>query len=93
MVQEGLHRARPHGRAGVPSRRHGLPCPRQDQCQFEPGEVRVMCVEAQPMFQSTLHWRLVDAATGPIDEGHVTLDELAKRAPWDYGHPESSSAK
>jgi hypothetical protein len=52
---------------------------------FEPGEVRVMCVEAQPMFRSTLHWRLVDAATGPIDEGHVTLDELAKRAPWDYG--------
>lgn len=63
----------------------------QQQCEFEPGEVRVICVEAQPMFQSTLHWRLVDAATGPIDEGYVTLDELAKRAPWDYGQLEPSS--
>ena len=65
----------------------------QAQCKFEPGEVRVMCVEAQPMLQSTLHWRLVDAATGPIDEGHVTLDELARRNPWDYGPIESSSDK
>jgi hypothetical protein len=65
----------------------------QEKCQFEPGEVRLICVEAQPMFQSTLHWRLVDAATGPIDEGHVTLDELAQRAPWDYGPLEQSSSK
>lgn len=65
----------------------------QEQCQFEPGEVRVICVEAQPMFQSTLYWRLIDAATGPIDEGYVTLDELAKRAPWDYGLAEPSGAK
>jgi len=63
----------------------------QEQCQFEPGEVRVICVEAQPMFQSTLHWRLVDAATGPIEEGYVTLDELAERAPWDYGPLERSN--
>lgn len=57
----------------------------QQQCQFEPGELRVICVEAQPLLGSTLHWRIVDANTGQIEEGHVELDELVGRKPWDYG--------
>ena len=57
----------------------------QSQCNFEPGELRIVAVEAQPILGSSLHWRLVDAATGTIAEGHAELADLAKRQPWDLG--------
>jgi hypothetical protein len=57
----------------------------QEQCDFEDGEVRAIMVESQPLFGSTLHWRIVDAKRGVLEEGWVRLDELARRAPWDYG--------
>jgi hypothetical protein len=57
----------------------------QSQCHFEPGELRAGCVEAQPLFGSTLHWRIVDANQGQLAEGYAELSELAKRAPWDCG--------
>lgn len=57
----------------------------QEQCGFEEGELRVICVESQPILGSTLHWRVVDARTGLLDEGQVELSDLAKRKPWDCG--------
>jgi hypothetical protein len=57
----------------------------QPQCRFEEGEVRVICVEAQPLLGSSLHWRIVDAARGLLDEGWVDLGTLAARRPWDCG--------
>jgi hypothetical protein len=57
----------------------------QRQCGFEEGELRVICVEAQPILGSTLHWRIVDAARGTLDEGHAELSDLARRKPWDVG--------
>ncbi|MFP6617330.1 MAG: DUF3556 domain-containing protein, partial [Candidatus Hydrogenedentota bacterium] len=57
----------------------------QDQVGFEEGDVRVVSVEAQPLFGSKLHWRINDAKTGLIEEGYVELAELAKRKPWDVG--------
>jgi hypothetical protein len=57
----------------------------QSQCHFEPGELRVVCVEAQPLFGSTLHWRIVDANLGQLAEGYAKLSELAHRTPWDCG--------
>jgi hypothetical protein len=57
----------------------------QQQCDFDDGELRVICVEAQPILGSTLHWRIVDGRRGLIAEGHVELSELMKRKPWDYG--------
>ncbi len=57
----------------------------QRQCRFEDGELRVICVEAQPILGSTLHWRIVDAERGVLEEGHAELSELAARKPWDYG--------
>ncbi len=57
----------------------------QEQCHFEDGELRAIMVESQPLLGSTLHWRIVDAERGLLEEGHVALDELARRAPWDYG--------
>jgi cation diffusion facilitator CzcD-associated flavoprotein CzcO len=48
-------------------------------------ELRVICVEAQQILGSTLHWRIVDANRGVLEEGHAELSDLAKRKPWDYG--------
>jgi len=45
----------------------------------------VICVEAQPILGSTLHWRIVDAKRGVLEEGYAELSDLAKRKPWDYG--------
>jgi len=57
----------------------------QAQCNFDEGELRVICVEAQPILGSTLHWRVVDAKRGILAEGEAELSDLAKRKPWDYG--------
>jgi hypothetical protein len=57
----------------------------QKQCTFEEGELRVICFEAQPLFGSTLHWRVNDACTGKLEEGYLSLDELVARKPWDCG--------
>jgi Transmembrane protein of unknown function (DUF3556) len=57
----------------------------QKQCHFEDGEVRAICVEAQPILGSTLHWRIVDAKRGVLEEGYARLSDLARRKPWDYG--------
>ena len=57
----------------------------QAECGFEDGELRAIMVESQPLLGNTLHWRVVDAKRGVLEQGHVSLDELAKRAPWDYG--------
>lgn len=57
----------------------------REQCGFEDGELRVICVEAQPILGSTLHWRIVDGKRGVLAEGHAALSELARRKPWDVG--------
>lgn len=57
----------------------------QAQCGFEEGELRVICVEAQPLFGSTLHYRINDAACGQLEEGYLDIRELALRRPWDFG--------
>jgi hypothetical protein len=57
----------------------------QDQCDFDEGELRVICVESQPILGSSLHWRINDARRGRMAEGHAELSDLAKRQPWDYG--------
>jgi hypothetical protein len=57
----------------------------QEQCDFDEGELRAIMVESQPLLDHRLHWRVVDAKRGRLAEGYVSLDELARRAPWDYG--------
>lgn len=54
----------------------------QEQCGFEPGELRCIFVESQPLGQHTLAWRIVDAVTGPIESGSVDVRELRCRQPW-----------
>jgi hypothetical protein len=57
----------------------------REQCGFEEGELRVICVEAQPILGSTLHWRVVDGKRGQLAEGRAELSDLARRKPWDVG--------
>ncbi len=54
----------------------------QAQCGFSPGELRCIFVESQPLFGSSLHWRIHDASTGLMEQGHAPVDELRERAPW-----------
>ena len=39
----------------------------QKRCHFEPGEVRVVLIDAQPIQTQTQRYRLVDAATGEFE--------------------------
>jgi len=64
---------------------HRLLAAIQEQCGFAEGDVRVITVESQPLHRRTLHWRLYDAKRGLLAEGEAHLDDLARRAPWDYG--------
>jgi hypothetical protein len=54
----------------------------QAQCAFEPGELRCIFVEAQPLGGSTQHWRIVDASSGSISEGQLEVKDLLARQPW-----------
>jgi hypothetical protein len=52
------------------------------QCGFEPGELRCIFIESQPLGRDTMHWRIADAATGQLDEGHVRVSGLRAVQPW-----------
>lgn len=54
----------------------------QAQCGFEEGELRCIMVEAQPLGGSSLHYRVMDAKTGLLEEGEADVNELRKRQPW-----------
>jgi Transmembrane protein of unknown function (DUF3556) len=54
----------------------------QAQCGFDAGELRCVFVESQPLGQSSLAYRVVDAKTGVIEAGHVAIADLRARQPW-----------
>ena len=54
----------------------------QTQCGFEPGELRCIFVESQPLFQGTLGYRIHDAKTGLREAGKLEVRDLLKRQPW-----------
>jgi hypothetical protein len=54
----------------------------QGQCGFEAGELRVIMVESQPLGRGSLHYRIHDAKTGPLESGEVDVDELRDQQPW-----------
>jgi hypothetical protein len=55
----------------------------QQRCRFEPGEVRVVLLDAQPIHKQTQEYRLVDAATGEFESGIVEVADMVTRQPWD----------
>jgi Transmembrane protein of unknown function (DUF3556) len=54
----------------------------QERCHFEPGEVRVVLLDAQPIHQQTQAYRLVDAATGEFEHGLIKVADMVTRQPW-----------
>lgn len=54
----------------------------QKRCHFEPGEVRIVMLDAQPIHRQTQQYRLVDAATGEFERGHVKVKDMVTRQPW-----------
>ncbi|QIS03185.1 DUF3556 domain-containing protein [Nocardia brasiliensis] len=59
----------------------------QQRCHFEPGEVRVVLLDAQPIHRGTQAYRLVDAATGEFERGVVRVADMVTRQPWDDDVP------
>lgn len=55
----------------------------QRRCGFEPGEVRVLLIDAQPIHRQRQQYRLVDAATGEFERGYVLVADMVTRQPWD----------
>ncbi len=59
----------------------------QERCRFEPGEVRAVLLESQPMGQPTQAYRLVDAALGTFQRGTVLVTDMLERQPWSDSIP------
>jgi hypothetical protein len=54
----------------------------QGRCGFEPGDVRVVILDAQPIHIQRQEYRLVDAATGEFERGYVDVDDMVTTQPW-----------
>ena len=54
----------------------------QQRCGFEPGDVRVVILDAQPIHIQRQEYRLVDAAAGEFERGYVDVDDMVTSQPW-----------
>ena len=54
----------------------------QRRCHFDDGEVRVVILESQPFHRLRQAYRIVDAKSGLIEEGHIDVHDLLTRPPW-----------
>lgn len=52
------------------------------RCRFEPGEVRIVMIDGQPIQRQRQQYRLVDAATGEFERGTFGIADLVSRQPW-----------
>lgn len=59
----------------------------QHRCQFEPGQLRVIMLESQPLMDPVQQYRIVDAATGLIERGEVDVSEMTSRQPTETDLP------
>jgi hypothetical protein len=59
----------------------------QAQCGFEPGELRCIFVESQPLGRTDMDYRIADAASGVMERGRVLVSELRARQPWEAEVP------
>ncbi len=57
----------------------------QGRCGFEPGELRVVMVESQPLFGATMAWTIADAAGGVIERGESRIRDMVDMQPWPTG--------
>jgi len=54
----------------------------QQQCNFEEGELRIICLESQPIHIQRQQYRIYDAKTGLIETGYVKVEDMIARQPW-----------
>jgi hypothetical protein len=54
----------------------------QRQLGFEPGELRVMYVESQPIHKKTQSYRVIDAAMGVVERGTWRVSDAVSEQPW-----------
>lgn len=54
----------------------------QERCNFQPGDVRVVILDAQPIHIQRQEYRLVDAATGEFERGYVDVEDMVTTQPW-----------
>jgi hypothetical protein len=54
----------------------------QRRCHLEEGDLRVIILEGQPIQTKKQCYRIVDAKTGLIEEGYVSVDDMLARQPW-----------
>ncbi|WP_051720513.1 DUF3556 domain-containing protein [Streptomyces sp. NRRL F-2799] len=59
----------------------------QARCAFTPGEVRVVCLEGQPLHRQTQSYEIHDAALGLLESGHVAVRDMLTRQPWPTDGP------
>jgi hypothetical protein len=57
----------------------------QAQCGFEEGELRVVMVESLPLLGRKMHWKIVDAAAGVLEEGDTDLVGMRFDTPYPAG--------
>ncbi|MER7538402.1 DUF3556 domain-containing protein [Streptomyces sp. NPDC097704] len=60
----------------------------QARCGFAPGEVRLICLEGQPIHRQTQAYEIHDAALGMLENGHVTVRDMLTRQPWPTDGPD-----
>lgn len=53
----------------------------QAECGFAPGDLRCLFLESQPMGRPWMHWRVVDAADGLLEEGRILARDLLAHQP------------
>jgi hypothetical protein len=54
----------------------------QERLHLDPGDLRIITIESQPIHIQKQHYRIYDAATGLIEEGDAAIAEMRKRLPW-----------
>jgi Transmembrane protein of unknown function (DUF3556) len=54
----------------------------QERCGFADGDLRVIVLESQPIQRQRQHYRIVDAASGLVEEGYIEVADMVERQPW-----------
>lgn len=54
----------------------------QRRCHFDDGDLRVIMLEGQPIHRAQQAYRLVDARSGLIEAGCVSVADMLSRQPW-----------
>jgi hypothetical protein len=54
----------------------------QQRCAYGDGDLRVVMLESQPIHRPWQQYRIVDAATGLVEEGRVRVADMVRQQPW-----------